>query len=224
MKSIRYAIHLAVIFSVVGALSNLLLFASSDERGLASLQQTASFRNSYETKNDTTVIISSSLIPTHPSLMMIDKTIESLSYLHGLPDTTPLIITVDGPRKPKKSEDVRRLIEYVQALEKKYNGNPMVTIIRQTSKINLVGNVKAALDLVDTEFVYLLQHDMPFIASVDHVGLLETFQSHPDEVRMVRFSPRRTLIRNRDNLGICGKVDFEANGVALSKTHTWSDQ
>jgi molybdopterin-guanine dinucleotide biosynthesis protein A len=114
-------------------------------------------------------------------------------------------------------------MRYTQALKKKYD-KPHITISCETAKINLVGNVRKAMELVETEFVYLIQHDMPFISSVNHTALIQTFQSHPDEVRLVRFSQRRTLVRNKDQLGICGNVEFQANGIELSKTHTWSDQ
>ena len=174
---------------------------------------------------DTTIIISSSLIPTHPSLKIMDKTIESLGYLNGLPDTSPIVITVDGldPRD-RDSPKTLRLFQYVEALKKKYN-RPHIRVFLQQKKVHLVGNIQQAMGIVNTEFVYLIQHDMPFIATVDHSGLIQTFHSHPNEVRLVRFSPRKTLVRNRDQLGLCGNnVEFHANGVELSKTHTWSDQ
>lgn len=57
---------------------------------------------------DTTIVITSNLIPTHPSLFMINETITSTrERLLGLhPDNTPIIIAVDG-LKPDASENDR---------------------------------------------------------------------------------------------------------------------
>lgn len=176
---------------------------------------------------DTTIIITSSFIPSHPSLEIIEKTIESLSYLQGLSKTTPIIITVDGIYKKDRRWDARKsqiLAQYSLALKKKYDQEPHISILLEATNIRLVGNVQKAMKFVNTEFVYLVQHDMPFIAPANHTSLIKTFHSHPDEVRLVRFSPRKTLKRRRDNLGLCGETEFEANGIGLSKTHTWSDK
>mmetsp|Transcript_6421 Transcript_6421/g.9408 ORF Transcript_6421/g.9408 Transcript_6421/m.9408 type:complete len:132 (-) Transcript_6421:642-1037(-) len=46
---------------------------------------------------DTSIIILSSLIPTHPSIKMINDTFNSLSMmLDGIPFNTPIHISVDG--------------------------------------------------------------------------------------------------------------------------------
>jgi hypothetical protein len=177
-------------------------------------------------EDDTTIIITSSLIPSHPSLDMIDETIKSLSYLQGLSERARIIITVDGVYKQDRGPDSpknRILAQYIEALRNKYD-KYHITILCEKTKVMLVGNVRKAMESVNTEFVYLIQHDMPFIAPVDHTALIRTFQGYPESVRLVRFSPRRTLKRNKDRLGICGEVEFQANGIELSKTHTWSDK
>jgi hypothetical protein len=177
-------------------------------------------------EEDTTIIITSSLIPSHPSLDMIDQTIKSLSHLHGLSERAPIIITVDGAYKQAHGPDSpknRILAQYIEALRNKYD-KYHITVLCEKTNIMLVGNVRKAIESVNTEFVYIIQHDMPFIAPVNHTALIRTFQGYPESVRLVRFSPRRTLKRAKDRLGICGEVEFQANGIELSKTHTWSDK
>ncbi len=182
-------------------------------------------------RNKTTIIITSSFIPSHPSLLIINQTIESLRYIQGLPSNTPIFITVDGVDKKRHAKDARREIQkkkildqYIEALQGSYS-ELNFTILTQPTRVNLVGNVQKAIKRVKTEFIYLIQHDMPFISEINHLALMQTFQDFPDEVRLVRFSPRQTLTRSRDKLGLCGDdLDVVANGIALAKTHTWSDK
>jgi hypothetical protein len=157
---------------------------------------------------------------------MIDHTIESLSHLQGLSETAPIIITVDGVYNRDRPSDSPKYIiigQYIEALRKKYD-KPHITILCEKTNIKLVGNVRKAMEHVNTEFVYLIQHDMPFVTPVNHTALIRTFQGYPESVRLVRFSPRRTLTRRKDRLGLCGEIEFQANGIELSKTHTWSDK
>lgn len=180
--------------------------------------------------HDTTIIITSSLIPSHPSVGLINQTISSLRHIEGLPPRTPIIITVDGApshdfERSTRSNKRAILEQYVQSLRATYYDSHNVTIVQQRSQIHLIGNVRKALEQVQTEFVYMVQHDMAFISPINHPALVRTFQDYPEEVRLVRFSPRKTLVRGRDKMGLCGPVvDFEANGIELAKTHTWSDK
>jgi len=215
-----------------------------------------------------TIIITSSWVPSHPSLDLIRPTIESLSYLKGLSlNKTRILITVDSviekqesqqaeeeeeadqdttidpttarrrlAGKPTVARKAKVLAQYVYNLHQTYKDWTNLEIWAPKYRLNLVGNVQRAMKEVDTEFVYVLQHDMPFIAPIDHSALIRTFQECPTDgidnsnnkskmVRLVRFSPRTTLIRRRDNRGFCGDdLDLEANGIFLTKTHTWSDK
>lgn len=178
---------------------------------------------------NTTIIITSSLVPSHPSVELIHRTIQSLEYLHGLPvQSTPIIITVDGAyyRSPQGSQAPKNIIlsQYIENLHDAYRDWPNLQIVPQPIRVNLVGNVQKVMPMVQSEYVYMIQHDMPFISSINHEALIRTMQQN-HEVRLVRFSPRTTLSRERDKLGLCGdEIDVEANGIALAKTHTWSDK
>lgn len=179
------------------------------------------------------IIITSSFVPSHPSLEVIRRTIESLDYLEGLDlNNTPILITVDGAefRAKGMSAGSRKksmiLSQYIQNLRQAYGERKNIQILEQPHRINLVGNMRWAIKNVDTAFVYVIQHDMPFVSPIDHSALLLTLeQDETKDIRLVRFSPRTTLARNRDKLGLCGTtIDVEANGIALAKTHTWSDK
>eukprot|EP00980_Cylindrotheca_fusiformis_P017668 scaffold5532_cov195-Cylindrotheca_fusiformis.AAC.4 len=174
---------------------------------------------------DTTIIVTTNWMPGLPSTKMIDGVINSLHFLDGLPSDTPLIIAADGPYMGERPDSVRSvdMRAYLRALECKYN-NSHTTIISSSKKIMLVGNMKRALRLVETEFILVLQHDLPFINEVNHTALVEIMHTHP-EVRLVRFPTAIVLSRKRDT-GVCNEdeIEFHANGVGLTKTHTWSDR
>jgi hypothetical protein len=182
-----------------------------------------------DTSNDVTIIITSSWVPSHPSLELIRRTIDSFHYLEGLDvNTTPILITVDGAEykidRGSPTSKSRILSHYIQNLRKAYREWTNVRVLPQEVRLNLVGNVQQAIHIVETEYVYVIQHDMPFISPIHHSALIRTMEQI-DDMRLVRFSPRRTLIRGRDKRGLCGDhIDVEANGIALAKTHTWSDK
>eukprot|EP00980_Cylindrotheca_fusiformis_P015102 scaffold4166_cov95-Cylindrotheca_fusiformis.AAC.4 len=169
---------------------------------------------------DTTIILTTNWIPGLTSTKMIDSVINSLHYLHGLPSDTPLIIAADGAYEGGAGYDMRA---YVLALKNKYN-NSHTTVLSSSKKRTLVENMKRALRRVETEFILVLQHDLPFVNEVNHTALVEIMHTHP-EVRLVRFTTDRVLIRKRDT-GVCNEdeIEFQANGIDLSKTHTWSDR
>ncbi|KAL3934539.1 MAG: hypothetical protein SGBAC_009766 [Bacillariaceae sp.] len=178
--------------------------------------------------NDTTIIVTTNWMPSAPSTDQLDKVINSLSNLHGLPKDAPMIIAVDGAYEngaryeSKMNVDMRA---YVQAIRTKYNDKPQVSIIASDTKIMLVGNMKRSLRLVHTTYVLVLQHDLPFINKVNHTALVETMETNSN-VRLVRFPTARVLTRARDG-GVCeeNEVDFEdSNGIQLTKTHVWSDR
>jgi len=79
---------------------------------------------------ETAVIILTSLIPSHPSLWMLERTVGSLKNLNGLHPQTPIYITVDAP-KSYSPENAERLDLYTQALYRRFSGehNRHVTIV-----------------------------------------------------------------------------------------------
>lgn len=197
---------------------------------------------------DTTVIITSNYIPSHPSTAIIDETIDSLQFLEGLfPENcshhaapVPVIITVDGPYGRDRGPNSMRqqaLTTYIKYLETryKYNGHDNaqecrnrfnMTILPQKLNVKLIKNIQHALNFVKTEFVYVIQHDLPFVLPVSHSGLVATFRQHPDVLRLVRFGLHKTLSRSKDvpAVGECDDLFLSSNGVDLSKTLTWSDK
>jgi len=177
-------------------------------------------------KEDVTIIITTNLIPTSPGIMVVNETIRSLpKFLHGLSETAPLIIAVDGLDKKtrmRESNADERYTQYVKNLRQEFH-RPYETVLPQTERINLIGNLQEAIAQVQTEFVYIIQHDMPFLKDVNHTALIKTFREHPDTIKMVRFNYIR---RHADKFNNCDEkeINFEANGIQLTKHHVWSDK
>jgi hypothetical protein len=177
--------------------------------------------------NDTTVIISSNFIPISPSLAMINKTIQSLHHLQNLCPTSPLIITVDGMNAKLRSKHHfpdRRLAQYVQALKEAYNQDHH-TILASNRTIGLTNCVQNAIKQVKTEFVYIIQHDMPFVQDINHAAILKTMDEYPDVLRLVRFNLLHNEKRSIED-GTCYNETTPVdaiNGINLIKTWIWSD-
>lgn len=178
--------------------------------------------------SDTTIVITTNWMPSLPSTVQLDKVINSLSFLRGLAKDTPMVIAVDGAYETGGRHESGRNVDlraYIQAIRRNYQTAPRIQIMTSSKKIMLVQNMKRALQKVDTQFVLVLQHDLPFINEVNYTGLMETMESHSQEVRLVRFPTARVLTRKRDG-GVCQTVDFvdSKNGIQLTKTHVWSDR
>jgi hypothetical protein len=158
---------------------------------------------------------------------MINNVIQSLSHLRGLCPTSSLIITVDGMSKKLRSQhnnSDERLSQYVQALKTTYNQGHH-TILASERSIDLTNNVQNAIKLVQTEFVYVIQHDMPFVQDINHTALLKTMHEYPDVPRLVRFNIRSN-IRDRIEKGTCYNEATPVNainGINLIKTWIWGD-
>ncbi|KAG7360261.1 hypothetical protein IV203_035360 [Nitzschia inconspicua] len=159
---------------------------------------------------------------------------ESLSMLKDFrPSSTtkiPLIVTVDGPYGKDRgpgSVKQRILQKYIDGLKLQFANHTTynVTILQQRSKVKLIKNIRNALPFVRTKFMYVLQHDLPFLLPVNHSALVRTVSQHPDIVRLVRFGLHKTLSRNRDVPlnGTCEPLLHSSYGIDLTKAHTWSD-
>lgn len=213
-------------------------FSSSSPMSMYRDQWTAKYYSPPFPPGDgkTTVIVCSNLIPSHPSIWMINQTIQSVArYVVNLESDYQLIITVDGLRPTsaatQSDDDALRLDQYVQAL---YHTFPHVTIVggytTNNTSIGLSRNVKSALNATRTEFIYLLQHDMPFRKTIQHDGLAGMARSVADQYPFnVRFNKKANLVFGEKKRGACFNAKTQLNyhnatGVHFLKTSGWSDK
>lgn len=201
------------------------------------------------TNHSVSIIITSSLIPTHPSLGIINTTITSLSLLHGLPKETPIYVTVDGlnPSRritpPKMREDyAARRVSYIKRLQlTSFPPFTNIVVLPMPAHQQIAGSVnQAILHIMNTSLhaqlypqnhlLYVLQHDLPFVQPVSHTELVQALREYPEDLRNIRFRYDRG-IANREYdqrrfppcLDVENGTDFKRNGLPFFATSTWSD-
>jgi hypothetical protein len=176
---------------------------------------------------DTSVIIISSLIPTHPSIQIMNETYQSLGFLKGLSPTAPLYLAVDGLKDGASLEDRERLAQYVVNLKAAFNKYHQ-HILASDTHLHIGGNIKQAHDMVQTEYIYVIQHDFAFRRNVDHSAIVKSMREYPDILRLVRFNKRRNAYRHADRIGgNCTYIPYPVehiNGIHFWKTNLWSDK
>ena len=202
-----------------------------------------------EKRLETAVIILTSLILSHPSLWMLERTIGSLKNLNGLHPKTPIYITVDSP-KSYSLENAERLDLYTQALYRRFSGehNRHVTIVANHVNRHISGTIrKVVFDLIDanvTKYIYVLQHDLMFVPGkvIEHTALVDAFDKYYDNntVRLVGFGQypnmkyvRKGICKSRTKLGMENPLKIFDSSIdnttstseAIYLTHTkkWSD-
>lgn len=206
-------------------------------------------KNDVKKRLETAVIILTTLIPSHPSIWMLEKTIGSLKNLNGLHPKMPLYITVDVP-KSYSIENAERLDLYTQALYHRFSGeeNWHVTIVANHINRHITGTIrKVVFDLINTnvtKYIYVLQHDLMFLPGkvIEHTALVDAFDKYFDNntVCLVGFGQhvnrshlrkgnceKRTELEMENPLKIfVGGVDNTTNtskAIYLTHTRAWSD-
>ncbi|GFH47652.1 hypothetical protein CTEN210_04127 [Chaetoceros tenuissimus] len=138
--------------------------------------------------NNATIIVLSSLIPTHPSIYMIEKTITSIrNMIQGL-SNPKIIISIDGlPPEKQINENFDRLQNYTHALRKRYHNDISIQILTQYKNLHINNCIRNALEYVDTKYVYIMQHDFEMVRIVNHTEIIDAMENDPDTLQIVRF-------------------------------------
>eukprot|EP00545_Synedropsis_sp_CCMP1620_P011720 CAMPEP_0119009040 /NCGR_PEP_ID=MMETSP1176-20130426/4102_1 /TAXON_ID=265551 /ORGANISM="Synedropsis recta cf, Strain CCMP1620" /LENGTH=368 /DNA_ID=CAMNT_0006961479 /DNA_START=77 /DNA_END=1183 /DNA_ORIENTATION=- len=174
--------------------------------------------------DDASIVITSSLIPSHPSVRMINDTIQSVyQRIQGLRPDSPLIIAVDGVKPNASDEDRQRHAEMLDNLRTNFTNAVVLTV---KERQGLTRCFKMALERVNTKFLYLLQHDLMFIQGINQNAMIKTMEEYPDKLRVVRFNIYRNVRMHGDQKHACfGQPSFlnDVNGIQFTKTGHWSD-
>jgi len=180
--------------------------------------------------NDLTIIVVASPIPSHPSCEIIEETISSLSFL-GNPNQIPIILAHDAPHPRSASSDRASYAEYLTRLEAKYGSDESISISVGKTWGHLIGNITEALRHVHTRYVLIVQHDLPFVRSVDLDSVLDVMNSY-EQVKHVRFNKRSNIAVGYDGLTPVDAAFFEeerflaansTKSLSLVRTSAWSD-
>ena len=162
-----------------------------------------------------TVIITASHCPSHPSIFLIKDVIESLRFLN-LNENTPILLAHDYNDHPKYLEYLEYLKDYIQ-----HNSN--IKIVKRDSKGHLTGNIRHAMQFVNTKYVLILQHDLPFIKNVNINKVMDDMDLHPI-MKHIRFNKRKNIKAHYDGINNLFGKEIKANHYSYTRTPAWSDQ
>lgn len=160
------------------------------------------------------VIITASYIKSHPSIIFIRQVIESLKFINITSE--PVILAHDYSSEPL-------YLEYLQNLRDYIADKPNISIVIREIHGYLTGNVRNALEYIKTDYVLILQHDLPFIREFDIYKVIEDMKANP-LLKHVRFNKRaniKVLFDAQNNL--FGKQENGQN-YFYTRTPCWSDQ
>jgi hypothetical protein len=160
------------------------------------------------------VIITASFIKSHPSIDFIKNTIESLDYLK-LKEDTPIFL----------AHDYNSSLEYIQYLENLHEyvkDKPFIKIIKRETHGHLTGNIRNVFNFINTEYVLILQHDLPFIRKLEIYNIIYDMQNTP-ELKHIRFNKRNNIKFASDSLNDLFGKQLVCTYNTYTRTPSWSD-
>ena len=168
----------------------------------------------YAENDDLTIIITASVIPSHPDITMIKETMKSLDLINH--KNSKIILAHDYSDKKEYKAYLKNLENYVKNMDN-------VQIVVKDDWGNLTGNVRNAMKYVNTKYVLLVQHDFPFIQKTDIHKVIEDMKSMP-KLKYIRFNKRNNIKKDcdYDNKNFFNKYNLEGNNNYVS-TLCWSD-
>lgn len=161
------------------------------------------------------IIISSSFIDSHPSISYIKYVIESLKYAKINKDT-PIILAHDYSPYSKYEEYLKNLENYIS------NYKNIKIVVRDTHG-HLTGNIRNAFKFINTEYVLIIQHDLPFIKEFEIEKVIEDMKKNP-ELKHIRFNKRQTIKSGSDALNNLFGKQIKSKNYIYTRTPAWSDQ
>ena len=165
----------------------------------------ASESKASELSKSITVVIISSYSPFQPDTFLIDSVIDSLRFFPGLGEC-PKVIVLDGYslvvgtdqpeiKRGKLTKIMADKYEmYCQILLDRYSLFENVTVIKNELRTGFAFAVKKALEIVNTPFAMLLQHDRAFCTPMPSKLLSECMNliKINDHIRYIGFPTSRS--------------------------------
>jgi len=142
-------------------------------------------------------------------------TIESLKHLALDPDT-PIILAHDYNSHHKFQQYLVNLRQYILDM-------PTVRIVVRNTHGHLTGNIRNAFEYITTDYVLILQHDLPFIRDIAIEKVIADMQNNP-ELKHVRFNKRANTAAGWDGLNKLFGKQVKSEEYIYTRTPAWSDQ
>jgi len=177
------------------------------------------------------IIITASLIRSHPSISFIKQTIESLQHIGYTGDKKIKVLLAHDVNKNNRLIEGRykkyldNLKEYCNNYNKSNYKFELCIIIRETHG-HLVGNIRNALKYITSKYILIIQHDLPFCRNFKINSILEDMETYP-KLKHIRFNKRK----NRkvcadgpeyDKINLWNNYNIKGNNNYIS-TIAWSD-
>jgi hypothetical protein len=109
-------------------------------------------------------------------------------------------MTIDRLPKDHLEDSQQRYDQYIHNLTHLFNDSARHTMLPLNLNRNITEearglswNVLNALSLVNTPFVYMIQHDVPFEKDFDHTGIVKTMVEYQNDLRAVRFDRKMSM-------------------------------
>jgi len=143
------------------------------------------------------VIVLSNPIPSHPSTDLISQTLESLSKI-GLGPGDRVHVMLDGLRFAwRLGQQARDYTNYEIALKNQLGEQANCSVTRRKKWGHISQTLKDALALIDTDYILIVQHDLPFVREIAIHEVLGLMRKFPN-LKHIRFNKRRNLAEGSD--------------------------
>lgn len=178
-------------------------------------------KQEYDLRENMTFIITTSPIESHPSLNVIEETVESIRFWHP---TAEIVIVADGIRK-EQEHITDRYMDYLKHLNWTINCIwRNIHLICMDEFSHQVKMTRYALDyFVDTEFICFLEHDTPLVMD-------EPIEWEPlkrlvlnDQYDVIRLYHEGIIPKEHLHL-FPNKRPTNMYGVSIMRTHQWSQR
>ena len=169
------------------------------------------------------IIITASYIPTHPSIKIIKKTIESLDKIGPVDGhKIKVILAHDYSEEKNYKEYLSNLQDYCN-IRNKNNKNFYLKIVVRRTHGHLVGNVRRSLKYVNSKYILVIQHDLMFCREFNIQSILHDMIKFKN-LKHVRFNKRTNIEKGYDKtkVPLWNKYNIRGNNNYIS-TFNWSD-
>ena len=164
---------------------------------------------------DLSIIITASFIPSHPNIKIIKEVIESLSLINH-PTNTKIILAHDYSNHPD-------YLKYLDNIEEYIKDNKYFKLVVRSNHGHLVGNIRNALQHVDSEFVLIIQHDLKFNKRpIEIMNIIKDMIENP-ELKHIRFNKRCNRKTNCDSFYNLFGLEIKGRYYTYTRTNAWSD-
>lgn len=233
----------------IGAISALFMISGNSKEG-AKLPTALK-----KTHDPVTIIISASPVPSHPETICMEKILESV-FNHIRGNISKIILAhdiipdeqCDKKRmhacypKNKRIEFKETYPKYLEKLKEFLETNTFdipIEFVQAETWGGLTGNINNAMKHVETEHIFMVQHDLEFVQDINVNTIVADMKENPD-LKMVQFNKDHNNVFHRDpkktgilqachNLGKApkdqgfGEIKTTSQNKYI-KTPCWTDQ